>query len=133
MHIDVRSVWQWRLWSRKPCSNHDITERTIFLNKQTMKKQHSYKWGWRDNWVEIISASQRSWISQQNTKDLLKWKWVWLLSQLNVNRFINQSFISPVFFKLRPWWPLRHFEKQLFIWIAREATFHLNTGHKARF
>jgi len=32
MRIDVRSVWQWRLWSRKPCSNHDITERrTVFF------------------------------------------------------------------------------------------------------
>jgi len=24
MQIDEKSKWQWRLWSRKPCSNHDI-------------------------------------------------------------------------------------------------------------
>ena len=26
VHIGEQSTWQWRLWSRKQCSNHDITE-----------------------------------------------------------------------------------------------------------
>jgi len=43
MRIDVRSVWQWRLWSRKPCSNHDITERrTVFFLTNRRWKSNTF-------------------------------------------------------------------------------------------